>query len=74
MEKFSCVINKKCQLQFDEAKALQEHYSNNLSENISNKLLQFSAFSTDENKLIPHMFSMLKEQNLSSAIQNLESE
>ena len=49
MESFSCEINIKHQSPTDEAKALQECYSDDLSENFSNELLQFATFTADKN-------------------------
>ena len=49
VESFSCEINIKHQSPTDEAKALQECYSDDLSENFSNELLQFATFTADKN-------------------------
>ena len=60
MENCLHLINIKSQSQNDKAKALQESYSDDLSDDISNELLKFATFTADKNKLIVGMFSMLK--------------
>ena len=73
MQKFSCLINLKSQALNDEAKALQETYPSDLSDDFSYELLQFITFIADENKCFPDIFDALKELNLSSTFPNFET-